>query len=263
MQFIDVTRYLTAEAPALAWRQHTDQRVGFSRLLCSFNRNSRDLSERQIIPFLKFELTSVGFNLKKGKPSWVVVSLFNREDEVKWGELLELSQKGNSQAYRELLNELYPVVKKYLHRRIHFFCDVEDATQEVLISFHNAAKTYDSSRPFGPWFFAVVKFKMVDIVRKQNRIKEKVLLESEQIEELSSAPSEDFDRKESLREVQSALSELPQKYRDAFVLLKVEGLSTSEAANKLSLSENNVRTRASRASGMIQKIIEKRLRAEI
>ena len=104
---------------------------------------------------------------------------------------------------------------------------------------------------------------MVDIVRKQNRIKEKVLLESEQIEELSSAPSEDFDRKESLREVQSALSELPQKYRDAFVLLKVEGLSTSEAANKLSLSENNVRTRASRASGMIQKIIEKRLRAEI
>ena len=162
-----------------------------------------------------------------------------------------------------MLNELYPVVKKYLHRRIHFFCDVEDATQEVLISFHNAAKTYDSSRPFGPWFFAVVKFKMVDIVRKQNRIKEKVLLESEQIEELSSAPSEDFDRKESLREVQSALSELPQKYRDAFVLLKVEGLSTSEAANKLSLSENNVRTRASRASGMIQKIIEKRLRAEI
>ena len=42
---------------------------------------------------------------------------------------------------------------------------VEDVVQEALITVHKARHTYDPARPFGPWFYAIVHSRLIDVLR--------------------------------------------------------------------------------------------------
>jgi RNA polymerase sigma-70 factor (ECF subfamily) len=52
--------------------------------------------------------------------------------------------------------------------------------------------------------------------------------------------------------LESALDAIPEIYRSAFVLREVEGLSTTETAECLGVSEETVKTRLHRARGLLR-----------
>ena len=52
--------------------------------------------------------------------------------------------------------------------------------------------------------------------------------------------------------LEKAVSELPEKYRLAFVLREIEGLNIKETMEVLNLSESNVKVRVSRAKKMLR-----------
>lgn len=60
-------------------------------------------------------------------------------------------------------------------------------------------------------------------------------------------PSEALERRELREALDEALKSLPEKYRSVLVLRDVEQLSITEAAQILGISEQNVKTRTSRA----------------
>ena len=71
---------------------------------------------------------------------------------------------GDAHAYRSLLVELVPWLRRYYQRRLPTML-VEDSVQDVLLAVHEKRHTYDPSRPFGPWLAAIARYKWIDRLR--------------------------------------------------------------------------------------------------
>jgi Sigma-70 region 2 len=67
-----------------------------------------------------------------------------------WDRLMAAAQAGDARAYRTLLSELAPWLRRYYARRLPPAM-TEDAVQDVLLAIHEKRHTYDPERPFGPW----------------------------------------------------------------------------------------------------------------
>jgi len=66
-------------------------------------------------------------------------------------------------------------------------------------------------------------------------------------------PSEALERKEVRQMLQRAITSLPDKYREVFVLRDVEELNIAETAAALSITVGNAKVRLHRARMMLQK----------
>jgi RNA polymerase sigma-70 factor (ECF subfamily) len=171
-----------------------------------------------------------------------------------WSELMAQAQDGDPDAYHRLLTELSGLVTGFVRRRLANDADVEDVVQEVLLSIHTARKTYDPRRPFSPWFFAIVRRRYFDFLRKASRRAQQEVIESEL----------DWHRVEADREegmglvfdLERILEELPEKQRMAFRLTKIKGLSSREAAERSGMSESAVKVSVHRAQKSLRKRLE-------
>lgn len=86
----------------------------------------------------------------------------------KWGALMIASRHGRREAYEQLLRELDAWLRRYYGRRLPPEA-AEDARQDALLAVHANRRSYKSSRPFGPWIAAIVRYKWIDQVRLASR----------------------------------------------------------------------------------------------
>ena len=68
--------------------------------------------------------------------------------------LMAAAQRGDADAYGELLNEIGPVLMRFLRAQVRDAQEAEDLYQETLMAIHRARHGYDAARPFEPWLFA-------------------------------------------------------------------------------------------------------------
>jgi len=125
--------------------------------------------------------------------------------------------------------------------------DAEDAVQEAFIQYHVTQEQYQDEQHIKAWLIRVAVNKAKDLCRSFWR-RNKVSLD-DYMETLEFGTPAD----ESLFE---AVMGLPQKYRIVLHLYYYEDYSTAEIAENLGLNENTVRTRLSRARGMLKKILK-------
>ena len=180
------------------------------------------------------------------------------DQDDRWRGLMEKAQGGDSAAYKQLLSEIYPIIEKYIIKRMGRMISYQDATQECITAIHNARHTYDPSKSFRPWMFAIVKYKSIDLLRKQQRLWSKEVIDDEYVATFSQEQS-NIDSKEAKDLIQQALKQLPDSMRRAVVLTKLEGLNTKEASEKEGISEVAFRSRVSRAYKVMRKSLEKEI----
>ncbi len=181
---------------------------------------------------------------------WVVSILADyNNDEIRWRAMVIQTQSGDEAVYRLLLIELASVTRAFLLSRFGQFEQLEDVVQESLIALHRARHTYRPDQPFRAWFFAIVHNRCIDSLRKRLRNERtQDSLRDELIDE-----NEDMDT--SIYEGQ-LLSRLRPPYRQAFILTKLEGMSISESAEQLGISEATLRVRVFRALRMVRKMLQ-------
>lgn len=170
-------------------------------------------------------------------------------DEQRWSHLMTSAQAGHEADYRLLLAEISEAVGRYLRVRLGGYDFVEDCVQEVLIAVHQARHTYDGRRAFRPWLFAIVRHKAIDAMRRgQARGREQLATA-----DLAETPVPGPDS-----EVVSGqlLVGLPEGLRQALVLTKLQGMTSSEAASALSISESALKVRVHRAMGKLKRLLE-------
>lgn len=157
-----------------------------------------------------------------------------RPDEAELKALMICALDGDQDAYRQLLCRLVPILRQYLGRRVASGReDVEDIVQETLLAIDTRRITYDRTRPFTPWVYAIAHHKFVDLVRRARPA-------SVLTEDLSS--DEDFgDAVLAGVDVRRLLDTLPAKQADAIRAVKLEGLSITEAAERQRLGESDVK----------------------
>ena len=171
-------------------------------------------------------------------------------DEQRWSQLMGKAQQGDEQSYAKLLEELGDVIAAFLYSRFGPIDLNEDCIQECLIAVHSARHTYNTKRLFRPWFFAIVRNRTIDILRSQKSYKAALEKHALNHIEETSIPLEDEVNKSMV------FSMLAPAYREVLILTKVAGLTTSETAEKLGISESTVRVRVHRGIKETRKILQ-------
>src|SRR5260370_14115579 len=93
------------------------------------------------------------------------------ERDRRLADLMRSAQDGDHSAYVLLLEEVTPLLRETVRRQRSFLqpADVEDLTQDILLSLHSVRATYDPGRPFLPWLLAIARNRMADGARRYVR----------------------------------------------------------------------------------------------
>ncbi|MBA4090174.1 MAG: RNA polymerase subunit sigma-70 [Sphingobium sp.] len=143
---------------------------------------------------------------------------------------------GDADAYTALLGALVPLLRSFFGRRLRGAADdVEDLVQETLMAIHTRRGTYDRTRPFVAWAYAVARYKMIDQFRRNRH-----MVQIEGLEEILVA--EGFEDACAARmDIDRLLGGLSPKQAKAIRDTKVDGLSIAEAAQSAGLSDADVK----------------------
>lgn len=170
--------------------------------------------------------------------------------ERRLSEMMRRAQDGDRRAYAELLTEIAPLLGGFVHARTARADWVDDIVQETLISLHRSRHAYDPVRPFLPWLYAIASHRLVDFARKQRRHETGA---REEAEERGGAP----DPAERAGELLEALEALPPRQREIIRMLKSDGYSVAEVAERTGLSPSHVKVTAHRGYQKLRFLLQR------
>jgi len=170
-------------------------------------------------------------------------------------ELVSRAQKGDTQAYSELVerheSKVYGLCLKMLGNPE----DAEDCLQEVFIKAYEALPGFRQDAKFSTWIYRIATNACLMRIRKKKLdtvpIDKPVNIGHEsvprQIPDWTTDPSSDVMNEELSGVLTKHINELAPDNRIVFVLRDIHGLSTDDTANVLGLSVPAVKSRLHRA----------------
>ena len=163
--------------------------------------------------------------------------------------LMARMQDGDGDSCRVLLDDIGPLLMNFLRRRIADRDALEDVYQEIIMALFQSRHTYDPARPLEPWLFAIARNVAADHARHfWTRASFEQLTDNVPEQLASSEPRSDPN-------LEDAMAQLPEQQREAFSMLKLEGLSIEQAADRAGVTVGALRVRAHRAYKTLRKLI--------
>ena len=156
---------------------------------------------------------------------------------------MERVQRGDREAYGALLVDVSAPLLHFLRRRIRDPHELEDVYQDTLVAVHRARHTYDPSRPFDPWLFAIARHVVIDHLRRRATQASRELL----VDDVPDVPADAAAADPAQPRLAEALGRLPAAQREAFEMLKLDGLSVAAAAARAGVTTGALKVRAHRA----------------
>ena len=156
-------------------------------------------------------------------------------------------KSGDSLAYEKLVklyqNKVYNTCYSFLKQS-----DIaEDQTQEVFILIFNSIAQFEEKSTLKTWIYRITVSRCLDYLRSQNRQKRKSTgllslfgLSQEIPANNDFTPYEHLENKEYAKIIADTLDEMKDKYKTAFVLKYMEGMSQKEIAQIMECSEKAV-----------------------
>jgi len=177
-----------------------------------------------------------------------------------WTILLERAATGDVSAFEQVMLRTERSVMLTARRLLGNPADAEEAVQEVFLRVYKYLHRFDRTKAFEPWLYRLTVNVCNDIASRRPRAGEVVSHEDHETPADTLDPHELLDTDQQRQLIQNALQELPEKQRAAVVLRDLQGLSTSEVAETLKVSEATVRSHLSTARLRLKRFIEKSLR---
>ncbi len=141
--------------------------------------------------------------------------------------------------------------------------DAADITQEVFLRAWRSLETFRGNSGFATWLFRITANMCVDFARRrQSQPQTQALTMDDDFErpipDNHPTPEEHLDNLELGRELAAALNEVSEDHRRIVLLRDVSGLSYTEIADALEISEGTVKSRLSRARLALRDILLRR-----
>src|SRR5262245_53291587 len=169
-------------------------------------------------------------------------------------ELLEhFVAAGDQSAFAQLVQRHSGVVWSVCRRVLQQEHDAEDAFQAVFLVLARKAASIRKREAVGSWLYGVA-------YRIAMRQRKTAARHHERLQHAAAAkPPTPPPTEAAFRELQRLLDEqvqrLPEKYRAAFVLCCLEGLSKGEAARELGCKEGTVASRVHQARKLLERLL--------
>jgi RNA polymerase sigma-70 factor (ECF subfamily) len=176
---------------------------------------------------------------------------------------------GDIQLYHELIHpyerSVYVMALSYMRNE----ADAEDVAQEAIVRAFRKLSSFRAESKFSTWLISIT------INEARTRLRRQVLVRMESLDQLPdedkglspallrdwrAIPSEAVERDEVRKLIQLAVDQLPDIYREVFLLRDVEELTINEAAEVLHISIPSVKIRLHRARMMLQKQLASQLK---
>lgn len=173
--------------------------------------------------------------------------------------LIERLRQADAAAFDALYQHYRPRLFGFLVRLSKRREVAEDLTQETWMRLASQASRLRADTWLGPWLFTVARNLYLSYRRWR-------LLDSDRVGELARTHVRDEEpdspfalaaANETEARLEQALAELPQRYREVVLLVAIEGLQPSEAAQVCEISPEACRQRLSRARAMLAERLER------
>ncbi len=182
------------------------------------------------------------------------------EEEILARKLIE----GDIEAFDRFVEIYQKKIYALAYNMTHNQMDAQDVTQEVFLTIFRKAHTFQGKSAFSSWVYRVA-LNAVYMKLRSRKKDQSISVEDafpsfngagyhqEVIRDWSESAESLMFSNETKNVIQSAVDQLPEKEKIAFLLRDVEGLSTEEAAEALDLSVSAVKSRLHRARLILRK----------
>jgi RNA polymerase sigma-70 factor (ECF subfamily) len=175
--------------------------------------------------------------------------------------LIERTQRGDKDAFGELVKRYYKNIYNLAYRMTSNREDSMDVTQEVLYRAYRAIDSFESNKPFLPWIYRITWNICADRGRKIGRTPSQESLDGDSLEILrlsSSSPTPEISAEQNeLKDILDwAISQLGDGYRELVVMFHLEALSIKEIAEITGMKETVIKNRLYRGRQTLRKILQ-------
>ena len=161
-------------------------------------------------------------------------------------EVVRMSKSGDPRSYEPLVRAYEGPGLRLAVGMLGSVDEARDALQDAFIKAWESLHRFDVTRPFGPWFFQILRNQCRDVIRsRQSRDRHEVRDERIEVRPAgsSSDPARLQERSEASLVLWSALNELADEHREILVLKELQGFRYSEIAEILEIPEGTVASR--------------------
>ena len=176
--------------------------------------------------------------------------------EVSETQLVGLAQKGDLEAFNELVRRYEKLVFNVAARLLSDSASAEDVTQETFISAYNNIGKFRGGS-LKSWFLRIASNGCYDYMRTP-RYRREVSLDASvddshfDVPSSLESPESYVQRRELGREIQTGLATLPEDQRTVLVLIDLQEQSYDEVAQATGASLGTVKSRLSRARAKLR-----------
>ena len=169
-------------------------------------------------------------------------------------QLVRQAKEGNAEAFQELYRAYGKKILNYVYRMTGSRDEAEDLMQDTFVLAYRKLKSLKENARFQSWLFRIAQNNVYQ--RYRNRPPETESVESEETGEFADrespteplrTPEQAFLSQELEQIIQTAIDDLPDKYRQVFVLSAIHKLSYREISEVMSRSLASVKSDIHRA----------------
>jgi RNA polymerase sigma-70 factor (ECF subfamily) len=178
-------------------------------------------------------------------------------------DMMERYARGDDGALEEVYRLGAPRLRGFLARLCADVALADDLTQDAFLRIYHARGTFAKGASAVPWMLAIARNAFRDHVRRERVRRD---FQSSAVEDTHVSPTNTGDRavmaRQTLAVVQRSLMKLPVRQREAFVLLRFEGLSLAEAAEVFGATQAAVKILAHRAYVVVRASLDRHDKAD-
>ncbi|MBP8605286.1 MAG: RNA polymerase sigma factor [Phycisphaerae bacterium] len=182
----------------------------------------------------------------------------NKTSNILFSELDDIcrSQKGDSEAYRRLIERYQSHISRLLWRFTRDKTFHEELVQETFVQAYLSLHTYKSQAPFEHWLTRIATRTGYRFWKQSNR-HQHLSLDDGQWEQTAAAEPDTLTPEQAADIVHRLLSQLPPRDRLVLTLRYLEQCDVEETARRTGWSQTLVKVQTHRAKQKLKALLEK------
>lgn len=188
-------------------------------------------------------------------PPFIMDNQFRYTDE----ELIARFQKGDEQAYTELVNRYRDKLMTFVYRFVNDMEQAEDIIQDTMLKLYTHKHYYRNIAKFSTWIYTIAgNLAKTELRKRKNRKVTNISQmgpEDRDYELPSVAPETDevVQSEYIEKKIQAAIQNLPLHFRTVTILRDIQELSYEEISKIVEVPLGTVKSRINRARLQLQK----------
>jgi len=179
-------------------------------------------------------------------------------------DLMEKFQSGYEQAFNVLVDRYQDRLHNFLYRYTHNHQDCEDLVQETFYRVFRSRHSYERIAKFSTWMYTIAINLAKSLYKKKKRMT-KVTIHKDpddsedrpmKLEDTDILPDDSLHEKMCMDELEKALKELSDDFREVVVLRDIQQLSYEEISEIADLPMGTVKSRINRGRAKLQELLE-------